>query len=735
MPAEQTKELARAGVSRDFLTVDGMFCAACAASVEAVINRHPAVSAASVSFAADAAVVDWQPNASDRRGLIDKLRSLGYHARLIGDDGGAGTVTADPTRDLVLRLVVALFFGMWAMLPSVTLYFDVVSDPAARLGLAWAAGMFSLPVVLYSGMPFFRMGCNTLRYGVAGVDALILLGVAGSLLLSVVALASGSAEVFFEVAVALITLQLIARLLDLRVRRRARDAVISLFNLAPTEVRVMDATGAEKVVALSAVSAGQQIRVRPGERIAVDGRLIAGSADVDRSLISGESIPAHVEPPASVHAGERVLDGALTVEVTATAGKRRIDELGRQVRQMLAEKPAWQRAVDLVAGQFLWIAAATALLGAAVVVASGGGGHEASVRALAVFVIACPCALALAAPLAGLAASGVAARRGVILRDLNAISAGAVPDRLFLDKTGTVTVGAPSVIAVHAHGGFDKAQLLELAAMAERDADHPIARGIKAACAASTGGENPVCTSSGRSRVIPGCGVVWTDDDAVIHVGQLGWLADAAGVTVPVLPPTGVTRVGVARNRQFVGAIDLDDDLRPDMRQAIDALRERGIDPVILSGDANGPVARVADTLGISAYAGLTPEDKAAAVVDARERGEIVAFAGDGVNDAPALAAADLGIAVGRSTDAARTAAAVAFVDADASSLPRLFALTAHARRVIRQNLIGAIAYNAIAIPAAILGWVHPAIAAVAMALSSVTVVTNSLRAGRSRAR
>lgn len=732
MPAEQSKEPARTDGSRDFLTVDGMFCAACAASVEAVINRHPAVSAASVNFAADAAVVDWQPDASDRKGLLAKLRSLGYHARMIGDDSGASTTTADPTRDLVLRLVVALFFGMWAMLPSVTLYFDVVSDPAARLGLAWAAGVFSLPVVLFSGIPFFRMGFNTLRYGVAGVDALILLGVAGSLLLSVVALASDSAEVFFEVAVALITLQLVARLLDLRVRRRARDAVISLFDLAPTEVRVLDSTGSEQVVALNAVRAGQQIRVRPGERIAVDGKLIAGSADVDRSLISGESIPAFIEAPARVYAGERVLDGVMTIEVTATNGKRRIDELGRQVRQMLAEKPAWQRTVDSVAGKFLWLAGVTAVLGAVIVTASGGGVYEASVRALTVFVIACPCALALAAPLAGLAASGAAAQSGIILRDLNAIAAAAVPDRLFLDKTGTVTVGLPTVTAVHAVGGFDEAQVLAIAAMAERDADHPVARGIESAHAESAGGGYPLRACQGHSRVIPGRGVVWTDNDAETRVGQVGWLADD-GVAVPVLPPTCATRVGVARDGRFIGAIDLDDEVRPGMRQTVDVLRARGIEIALLSGDAEGPVARAANALGICGVAGLTPEDKTKAVSEARERGVVVAFAGDGVNDAPALAAADLGVAVGWSTDAARTAAAVAFVDADASSLPRLFGLTAQARRVVRQNLVGAVLYNAVAIPAAILGWVHPAIAAVAMAFSSITVVLNGLRAGRSR--
>ena len=732
MPAEPLEPQRETCDRRDFLIIDGMFCVSCASSVEAAIKRHPAVSAASVNFAADAAVINWKPAARDPSALLESVRKLGYRVRMLGDGDGDGpeNASADPARDLLLRLVVALFFGMWAMLPSVTLYFDVVSDPASRLGLAWAAGFFSLPVLLYSGAPFYRMGLATLRCGAASVDALILLGVAGSLLLSAVALVNGSADVYFEVAIALVTLQLVARLLDLRVRRRARDAVVSLFDLAPTEVRVVGPAGSERAVPLDAIRAGEQIRVRPGDRLAVDGRIIAGKADIDRSLISGESSPRCVEAPALLHAGERVIDGLLTLEVTAAAGQRRIDELGRQVRQMLAEKPAWQQLIDQVSSRFLWVAAVTALVGALVVAASGGGAQEAGARALAVFVIACPCALALAAPLAGLVASGAAARSGMILRDLDAITTSARPDRLFLDKTGTLTLGAPSVLAVHPAAGFDNARVIEAAGTAERDVEHPIARGIEFAYARMTGGAKAPRVDRERSRVIPGRGVVSTHSRAEIRVGRLSWLEDE-GIAIPALPPTGATRVGVACDRQFVGAIDLEDRLRKGMRKTIDALRQGGIVPVILSGDGDGPVARVADALGIVGYGGMTPEAKTRVIVEARQRGEIVAFAGDGINDAPALAAADLGIAVGQSTDAARSAAAVAFVDADAADLPRLFTLTARARRIIHQNLAGAIAYNGIAIPAAILGWVHPAVAAVAMAFSSITVVLNSLRAGR----
>ena len=727
MAAEARPERDRG--QRDFLTIDGMFCAACAASVEAVLNRHPRVHTASVNFAADAAVVEWAPVDSDSAELLARVRKLGYRARWLGDERSGSESADNPTRDLGIRLIVALFFGMWAMLPSIALYLDGFANGVSQTGLAWTAAILSIPVIAYSGVPFYRMGIATLRNGVAGVDALIFLGVCGSVLLSAIALARGSAEVYFEVAIALVTLQLVGRLFDLRVRRRARDAVISLFDLAPTTVRVLDDSGEERAVALKDIDVGRRIRVRSGERLAVDGKIVAGFAEVDRSLLSGESAPVQAEAPAVLHAGERVIDGVVTLEVTAAAGRRRIDELGRQVRLMLAEKPAWQRAIDRLAGAFLWVAALASLLGIAIVLATGGTVTEAAVRALAVFVIACPCALSLAAPLAGLAASGAAAKSGVILRDLNAITAAAVPTRLFLDKTGTITEGRPRIVAVHPAAGRDGDEVIRIAATAERDSDHPVAEAIKAFAATIDSDAARGDGGDGYTEVTAGRGVTWRDDENEIRVGSMRWLQEL-GVSLPALPATTATRVGIALGNQYIGAIELEDLPVPGIRDTVNALRARGIEPVILSGDAEGPVSRVARMLGVDALPGLSPEEKTRIVNEARAAGETVAFAGDGLNDAPALAAADLGVAVGRSTDAARTAAAVAFVEADARQLPALFQLTARTRRVIRQNLVWAITYNALAIPAAILGWVHPAIAAVAMALSSITIAANALRAG-----
>jgi heavy metal translocating P-type ATPase len=575
------------------------------------------------------------------------------------------------------------------------------------------------------------MGIATLRAGAAGVDALIMIGVAGSLLLSAISLSQGLSEVYFEVPVALITLQLIARMLDLRVRGRARDAVLALLELAPSAVTLLERDGSERRETAATARVGDHARLRAGDSIAVDGRVIAGEAHLDRSLLTGESQPVRTGIGGFLHAGERVLDGTLDFEITAAVGKRRIDGLAKQVRQMLAARPAWQRVADLVARHFLWFSGLAAGIGAAIVWREGGSAVEASVRALAVFVIACPCALSLAAPIVGLMASAAAARQGIVLRDLNAITAGAVPSRVFLDKTGTLTFGSPRVTAVHAFCEGGRIAVLEAAAAAECFVEHPLARAIVSAARASGVAETPESTRSERVvSVTAGAGVSLSDGTRTIRVGRLDWLG-SAGIALPTLPPQLTTRAGVAVNGRFVGAIDFEDLLRPGAHRLVSELQSMRIQPVLLSGDAEAPVARVGAALGIEAHSGLSPEQKVSAIAASREQGILTAFAGDGLNDGPALAAADLGIAVGDATDAARTAAAITLVDSDVTHLPRVFRLTRRTRGVLRQSLALAVAYNLLAIPAAVAGWVHPAIAAVAMALSSATIVLNAMRAGR----
>jgi len=484
--------------------------------------------------------------------------------------------------------------------------------------------------------------------------------------------------------------------------------------------RVRRLDGDEPVsVALSTIAVGDRIRVLPGQRIPIDGRVVAGVAELDRRLYSGESAAVAVGPGEDVHAGERALAAALDIDVQAVGGKRRIDQLARQVRSSLASKPPWQGIADTVARWFLWLSLIAALIGAALALLTGQPAVAAAERALAVFVIACPCALSLAAPLSGLMASSHAASHGMILRDLNALTVAARPDVLFFDKTGTLTEGQPSLVDARPASGTTRDTLLHRAAIAEADADHPLADAIRDAA------DRP--TATGRSISIAGAGLKYVGDDTEILVGKPQWLA-SLDIDLPGFEPSGLTDVVVAENGRYLGHLVLDDALKPDAVELMSDLTQRGIRCAVLSGDAAGPVQRVADALGIDGYAGLSPEDKAARIQEAQSADLTVAFAGDGLNDGPALAAADLGVAVAHASDAAQSASAVTFVDADVARLPLLFDLTARTRRVIRQNIAWAVIYNGVAIPAAMFGLVHPAVAACAMALSSLTIVLNAYR-------
>ncbi|MEO0423074.1 MAG: cation-translocating P-type ATPase [Pseudomonadota bacterium] len=723
----------------DVLLIDGMFCAACAASVEAAIRRHPGVDEVNVNFAAEAAVIERAAGRAggDLPALIERIASLGYRARSSAlAEGGERSREHDPiARDLSLRLIIAVFFGMWVMLPSVGLYLDAgAGQPVTQWRLALAAGVLCLPVVLWSGLPFYRMAWRTLRAGTPGIDALVTIGTVGALLLSVISLSRGSAAVYFEVAVALIALQLLARLIDLRVRRRAREAISALVALTPTRLRRLR-NGEERDVALKEIKIGDRLRVLAGERLAVDGVVHEGLASVDRSLLSGESEAVTVQAGAALHAGERLVDGAVTLEVMAGAGRRRLDALAKQVRQMLASKAPWQRAVDRLARYFLWLSLALGAVAGVAVFAVGGEPQAAALRALAVFVIACPCALSLAAPLAGLCASQAASRQGIILRDLNAITSAATPTHVFLDKTGTLTRGMPSVRALHPRKSVDGDELLRRAGEAERLSTHPLAQGIVEA-ARTRGLLGPTPSAGARVSVVPGKGLRYRSDDGQeTCLGSTTWFEQLGLVTADIAPPLAgpATRVWVAHGGQVLGAIDLIDDLRGGVDEALVALREEGVQLGILSGDSAEPVAYLAQTLGIDGRFGLSPEAKVEAIeaVRAQHPGAVVAFVGDGLNDSPALAAADLGVAVGEATDAARAAAAVTLTDGGVERMPGLLRLVRRLRAVVRRNLAWAIAYNVLALPAAAAGWVHPAVAASAMALSSISIIASAASAGR----
>lgn len=711
-------------LQRTVLLLEGLFCTACAALIERALLREHGVEEAAVNFAADAAVVAWRGDDDTPERLCRRVKQLGYGARLTGDGSDAPSRDRQ-LRDLQLRLGVGLFFAMWTMLPSVGLYLDVSEDPRVMTGLAWAAGLFSLPVVLWCGLPFYRMGLQTLRAGLGGVDAMITLGVAASLALSAAELLRGGWDVYFEVPVALIVAQLLARLLDLRVRRSAQGAVLALLELVPTRVKRRRGDGTTETVGLAEIAAGDRVLVDAGDTAPVDGRIESGRSYVDRSLFSGEAAAVLREAGDDLCAGEQVLDGALVLRVTVAPNERRLDTLSRLIGRFLAGRPPWQRFLDDVAGWFLWAAAAAAALAAALACLDGLPAAQAAERALATFVVACPCALSLAAPLPGLFASAAASRAGLILRDLTALTRAARPGVLFLDKTGTLTEGRPAVSGVHVVAAAETADtVVAAAAWAETGAGHPLARAVIAAAR-----DLPPAPDDGAAplQVVPGAGVVRGE----LRVGSRRWL-ETLGLTVPPLPAGPQTRVWVARGSEVIGALDIDDALRPTVPAALERLRARGMRIALLSGDGAGPVQALAVRLRIEGHAAQSPEDKVAAIRRVQAQGTVVAFVGDGLNDGPALAAADLGIAVSGAADTARAAAAVNVLQGGVDRLPELFALTDRARAVINGNLFWALGYNVLAVAAAVSGFVHPAAAALAMTASSLTMVLNSLRAGSS---
>ncbi|MGS1088300.1 heavy metal translocating P-type ATPase [Rhodanobacter sp. UC4438_H5] len=697
------------------LVVEGMFCASCAAAVEALLARQPGVRAAAAHFAADAVVVEWHPGQTSLTTLRKAVARLGYGTRTLDEP-------ADRARQIHLRLgerlAVAVFFGMWSMLAAGELYF-AASDRSTGYLLAIGSGAFAMPALLWSGWPFYLAGWRTLRAGAPGLDSLIMLGVALAVLLSLLSLLDGRSQVFFDSALMLVTFQLIARLVDRRLRTNAAERVRGLLGTGDQLARRVIA-GAEERVPASQLRPADRVRLEAGDAVVVDGPIVDGTLWVDRSRLTGESVPVELGAEARLWAGDQVIDGSAEMTAQALPGARRIDALASQVRRVLTEKPAWQRKVDALARYLIPWSAGAAALGAGVALLEGATGFDAAARGLSVFVIGCPCALSLAVPLMASRAVAHASRLGALLRDTDLIQHFRLPDIVFLDKTGTLTQGQPAVVGIHPAPGIDERTLRRWAATAAAGSSHPLARALAALDAGDA------VRPTGRTREVAGAGLIWNAEGEELRLGRRSWLI-AQHIAVP---EEGNRRTvsHLVRNGRWVGAFEFADPLRERVGAAVDRLRALGCELVILSGDRDLAVAEVAGPLALPYRAGISPEGKLECIEAARARNRYVAFCGDGINDGPALAAADLGVAVSGASPAAQSAAALTLMQGGLEQLPRVFALLRKSSRVIRQNLILAVAYNAAALPLAIAGYVHPLVAATVMSLSSVTVLLNTAR-------
>lgn len=726
------------------LHVYGMTCAGCVRRVETTLTDTPGVTAANVNLATRTATIAFDTSRTSLDALARSLESAGYRATPAEDSAESsikeGDEEAAEQRDLRRRLVVAAVAGV----PVVVLG---MSHGALRFpGSDWVQLALSLPVVAYSGAPIFRAAWAALRHRAADMNTLVALGSGAAFLYSVAMLirtqgggghASHGPAIYFEAAVAVLGFVLLGRLLESRARARAGEALRRLRTLLP-QTAVMLLKGREREVPLSTLRSGDLIVVRPGGGIPVDGEVIEGESAVDESMLTGESVPVAKTKGAQLYAGTMNTSGRLVYRATQVGRDTALAQIAAAVERAQGTRAPIARLADQVSAVFtplvLLVALAT-FVGWFLYAPVETRLAESLVHAVAVLVIACPCALGLATPAALLVGTGRGAELGVLFRDAAALERASRIRTVVLDKTGTLTEGRLRVESVAPAAGTDEGSLLALAAAVEAGSEHPLGRAI----VAEANTRNLAVPQATGFKTTPGRGIRAQVEGRTVLLGSPAFLAAELGLDAGELGRTqavaGLTPVLIAADGALLGSVGLGDTVRSEARAAIAELRQLGIEPVILSGDLAAPAQRVADQLGIErVLAEATPEAKEQTVRSLRSEGRAVAMVGDGVNDAPALAAADLGVAMGSGTDVAQAAADVTLLRADLRSLPASLRLARATMRVIRQNLAWAFAYNALGIPlaAGVLGWsLSPMIAGLAMSLSSVSVLLSSLRLRR----
>ncbi|MEX3810587.1 heavy metal translocating P-type ATPase [Paraburkholderia sp. BR13439] len=752
------------------LEIGGMTCAACALRVEKALAKVPGVARASVNLATETATVHPQGTASaDAAALIAAVRKAGYEATLsappaavapaetmaataataasIGAVSDILDTTPAPAADrkqvqirrdlasvgacalLTLPLVAPMFgewFGLHAMLP------------------AWPQFVLASIVQFVFGARFYRAAWRAVRAGAGNMDLLVALGTSAAYGISVYELAvhpGDTMHLYFEASAVVITLVRFGKWLEARAKRQTTDAIRALNALRPERARIRDGAG-EREVPLAQVRVGSIVIVRPGERVPVDGAVLDGRTHIDEALITGESLPVPKQTGDAVTAGSINGEGALVVTTTAIGAETTLARIIRLVESAQAEKAPIQRLVDRVSEIFVPAILALAALTLIGWLLAGAGAETAILNAVAVLVIACPCALGLATPAAIMAGTGVAARHGVLIKDAEALEIAHRVSIVAFDKTGTLTLGQPSVTAFEPAGGVSRDEALVLAAAVQRHSDHPLARAVVRAyedqlgqIAGEAGGP-----SATAARAVAGRGVEADVDGRTLALGSTRWLHEL-DIALPPALAARAQELEAAGNTvswlmtrepgspEALALIAFGDTVKPTARAAVARLAQMGIRSVLVTGDNHGSAASVARALGIDEFhAEVLPDDKARVIRDLKMRhAGIVAMAGDGINDAPALAAADIGIAMATGTDVAMHAAGITLMRGDPALVADAIDISRRTWRKIQQNLFWAFVYNLIGVPLAAFGLLNPMLAGAAMAFSSVSVVTNAL--------
>ena len=737
------------------LSIEGMSCAACAVRIEKKLNKVADVSAA-VNYATATARVT-APSTMPVRTLTTVIEDAGYSAQdRMALDGDGESDDAAAGRDaayLRRRLILALVF--FVPLTDLSLLLSLV--PSDRFpGWQWALVACAAPVALWAAWPFHRAALVNARHGAATMDTLVSLGIiaacgwsvyamfvldrgtAGESVLRQLIHGSGGG-IYLEVAASVTTFLLAGRLYEARARRIAGAAMRELAAAGAKDVCLLETDGTERQVPAGRLRPGDMFVVRPGETIAADGEVLFGQTAVDRSMMTGESVPAEAAEGDGVVGGTIVLTGRLVVRAVKVGADTQLAHLIRLVEQAQAEKAAIQRLADRICGVFVPLVLTFSVLTLAGWLLAGSPAEHAFSAGLAVLIIACPCALGLATPAALVAASGRGAQLGIFIKRYQALESSQSAGTVVLDKTGTVTTGRMSLTGVHTLAGTGRADLLRHAGAVEQASEHAVAAAITSAATAETG---PLPQAE-RFTALPGLGARGTVGGLEVVIGRAALFTER-GIEVPpdlarvcrAWEQAGHTTVLIGWDGTVRGAVAVADTVKPSAAAAVAELRGLGLHPILLTGDNEATARAVAAATGIDeVIAGTLPSGKADVIRDLQARGRRVAMVGDGVNDAPALAAASLGLALGSGTDVAMSAADLILLRDDLQVVADAIRLARGTFRTIRRNLAWAFGYNLAALPLAALGFLNPIVASAAMTLSSVFVVWNSLRLGRFRVR
>jgi Cu+-exporting ATPase len=732
------------------LPITGMTCASCANRIERRLNKLDGVNA-SVNYATEKASVEFDPVAVGHEQLIAAVEAAGYQAALPAAPGAATEAPAEVDeaeplrRRLLASAVLSLPVLLLAMIPA--LQFD---------NFQWLSLTLVTPVVLWGGWPFHRAAWVNLKHGTATMDTLVSLGTLAAWLWSLYALFIGDAgmndmrmsfdlipksgegadQIYLETAGVVTTFMLAGRFFEARAKRRAGAALRALLDLAAKDVAILDADGSERRVPVEELRVGDRFVVRPGEKVATDGVVEDGRSALDTAVLTGESVPVEVEPGSAVAGATVNAGGRLVVRATKVGDDTALAQIARLVEDAQTGKAPVQRLADRISGIFVPIVIALAAATLGFWLGTGESATFAFTAAVAVLIIACPCALGLATPTALLVGTGRGAQLGLLIKGPEILESTRRVDAIVLDKTGTVTTGRMSLVDLTVAEGVDEADALRLVGSLEHASEHPIAKAIAAAAAA----QGPLAGVEGFANR-DGLGVEGVVDGHALVVGRPALLEDWAMRLDPDLDAArvaaeahGQTAIAAGWDGRAVAVFAVADTVKPTSAEAVASLKGLGLRPVLLTGDNQTTARAVAAEVGIDeVIAEVLPADKADVVRRLQGEGRVVAMVGDGVNDAPALAQADLGLAIGTGTDVAIEASDLTLVSGDLRAATDAIRLSRATLRTIKENLGWAFGYNVAAIPLAAVGLLNPVIASLAMMFSSLSVVGNALRLRRFR--